>query len=132
MGSLSLFQGIFPTQESNWGFLHCRQILYQLKAKPTGTDRQLVISITGHACCARLLQLCLTLCDPMACCPPGSSVHGILQARILVWVAMPSSRGIFLTQGSNHISFGRRFFTTSTTWDDYKINLAAFFSLQFY
>ena len=32
-------------------------------------------------------------CDPMNCNPPGSSVHGILQARILVWVAMPSSRG---------------------------------------
>ena len=31
-------------------------------------------------------------CDPMDCSPPGSSVHGILQARILEWVAMPSSR----------------------------------------
>ena len=30
VGSLSLLQGIFPTQESNWGLLHCRQILYQL------------------------------------------------------------------------------------------------------
>ena len=37
------------------------------------------------------LQSCLTLCDPMDCSPPGSSVHGILQARILAWVAMPSS-----------------------------------------
>ena len=35
----------------------------------------------------------LTLCDPMGCSPPGSSVHGILQARTLEWVAMPSSRG---------------------------------------
>ena len=34
-----------------------------------------------------------TLCDLMDCSPPGSSVHGILQARILEWVAMPSSRG---------------------------------------
>ena len=32
-------------------------------------------------------------CDPMDCSPPGSSVHGILQARILKWVAMPFSRG---------------------------------------
>ena len=38
-------------------------------------------------------QSCLTLCDPMDCSPPGSSAHGILQARILEWVAMPSSRG---------------------------------------
>ena len=40
------------------------------------------------------LQLCLTLCDPMDCSPPGSSVHGILQARIMEWVAMSSSREI--------------------------------------
>ena len=38
-------------------------------------------------------QSCPTLCDPMDCSLPGSSVHGILQARILEWVAMPSSRG---------------------------------------
>ena len=38
------------------------------------------------------VQSCLTLCDPMDCSPPGSWVHGILQARILEWVAMPSSR----------------------------------------
>ena len=37
-------------------------------------------------------QMFLTLCDPVDCSPPGSSVHGILQARILEWVAMPSSR----------------------------------------
>ena len=37
-------------------------------------------------------QLCLTLCDPMDCSPPGSSVQGILQARILKWVAMSLSR----------------------------------------
>ena len=43
--------------------------------------------------CAKLLHLCLTLCDHMDCRPPGSSVHGILQARILEWAAMPSSRG---------------------------------------
>ena len=38
-------------------------------------------------------QSCLTLCNPMDCSPPGSSVHGILQARMLEWVAMPFSRG---------------------------------------
>ena len=44
-------------------------------------------------CCAKSLQLCPTFCNPMDCSPPGSSVHGILQARILEWVAVPSSRG---------------------------------------
>ena len=38
-------------------------------------------------------QSCLTGCNPMACSPPGSSVHGIRQARILERVAIPSSRG---------------------------------------
>ena len=53
------------------------------------------------ACCLgekltqRLLftQLCPTLCDPMNCSPPGSSVRGILQAGILEWVAVFFSRG---------------------------------------
>ena len=38
-------------------------------------------------------QLYLTLCDPMSCSPPGSSVHGILQARILEWLSIPFSKG---------------------------------------
>ena len=42
---------------------------------------------------ALVTQSCSTLCDPMDCSLPGSSVHGILQARILEWVAMISSRG---------------------------------------
>ena len=52
-------------------------------------------------------QSCLTVCDSMDWSPPGSSVHGILQARMLEWVAMPSR--IFLTKGWNpYIScFGR-------------------------
>ena len=37
-------------------------------------------------------QLCLNVCDLMDCSPPGSSVHGSLQTRILEWVAMPFSR----------------------------------------
>ena len=45
-----------------------------------------------HGMHAKLLQPCPTVSDPMDHSPPGSSVHGILQARILEWVAMPSSR----------------------------------------
>ena len=41
----------------------------------------------------KVIQSFLTLCDPMNCSPSCSSVHGILQARIVEWVAMPSSRG---------------------------------------
>ena len=58
--------------------------------------------IIGHVCvCAKSLQSCLTLCYPRDCNPPCFSVHGILQARILEWIAMPLLQGIFLTQESN-------------------------------
>ena len=40
--------------------------------------------------CCLFAQSCLTLCNPMDCSPPGSSVHGIAQARILEWVPFPS------------------------------------------
>ena len=44
-------------------------------------------------CVCSVAQSCLTLCNPMDCSPPGSSVHGILQARIVEWVAISYSRG---------------------------------------
>ena len=50
-------------------------------------------SMLGACMHAQLLQSCLILCDPTDCRLPGSSVHGILQVRILEWVAMPFSRG---------------------------------------
>ena len=46
-------------------------------------------------CAAKLFQSCSTLCDPVDCSPPGASVHGIPQARILAWVAVSFSRGSF-------------------------------------
>ena len=61
---------------------------------------------------AKSLQLCPTLGDPIGCSPPGSSVHGILQARILEWVARPSSKGSSQSRDGTHIPYvyciGRR------------------------
>ena len=57
-------------------------------------------------CCVKLLQLCPTLCGPMYCSLPGSSVHGVIQGRILKWVCWALLQGIFSTQGSNHIICG--------------------------
>ena len=48
--------------------------------------------------CHLVDELCLTLCDPVGSSPPGSSVHGISQARILEWVAISSSRGSSRTE----------------------------------
>ena len=59
-----------------------------------------------HMCMhAKLLQLCPTLCDPKDCSLPGSSVHGIPQARILKWAAMPSSRGFSQPRGQTCVSY---------------------------
>ena len=53
--------------------------------------------------CAKSFQPCLMLCDLMDCSLPGSSVHGIFQARILEWVAMPSSRGSSRPRDWTHV-----------------------------
>ena len=70
VSSLSLLQGIFLTQESNWGLLHCRQILYQLSQQ--GSLLFTTVWTAAHQA-------------PLS--------KGILQARILEWVGKPSSRG---------------------------------------
>ena len=61
-------------------------------------------------------HLCPTLCDPMDYSPPGSSVHGILQARKLEWIASPFSRGSSRPRDQTHIScvscIAGRFFNT--------------------
>ena len=61
----------------------------------------------GSSLCvhAKSLQSCPTLCNPVVCSPPGSSVHGILQARILEQVALPSSRGSFWPRDQTCISY---------------------------
>ena len=63
-----------------------------------------------------VVQSCLTLCDSMDCSTPGSTVHGILQARILEWVALSSSRGFSQPRDQPVVScaptWAGRFFTT--------------------
>ena len=79
----------------------------------------------GRVCAcvpAKSLQSRLPLCDPMGCSPPGSSVHGILQAGILEWVARPSLRGSSQPRDQTCISYvspalAGRFFTTRATWE---------------
>ena len=84
-GTHTLLQGIFLTQGSNLGLLHCRQILYRLSRQ--GSPLQV------PADAAQLLQSCPTLCDPIDGSPPGAPIPGIFQARILEWVAISFSRG---------------------------------------
>ena len=82
--SLARFQWIFPTQESNWGLLHCRWILHQL-------------SYQGSPKCevkVKAAQSCPTLCDPMNCSTPGLPVHHQLRSSpklTSIESVMPSS-----------------------------------------
>ena len=74
-----------------WDFSYLKVLIFTVFTESKSKN---ITKYTHEVCVhAKLLQSCLTLCDPMDCSPPGSSVHGILQARILEWVAMPSSRG---------------------------------------
>ena len=58
--------------------------------------------------------------NSMDCSLPGSAVHGILQEKILEWVAMPSTRGVFLVQGldPSPVAPAGRVCTSSATWED--------------
>ena len=80
VGSVSLLQGIFPTQGSNPGLLSYRHILHQLSHQGSPA-----------AAAAKSLQSCPTLCNPIDGSPSGSPVPGILQARTLEWVAISFS-----------------------------------------
>ena len=66
-------------------------------------------------------QLCPTLCDPMDCSLPGSSVHGIFQARTLEWVAISSSRRSSWSKDQTLVSWvsctGRRILYHCVTWE---------------
>ena len=80
---LALKRNELSSHEKTWG----------RRKRISLSERSQFKKATYPTCCAKSLQLCLTLCNPVDCIPPGSSVHGILRARILEWVAMPSSRG---------------------------------------
>ena len=89
-------------------------------------------SVPLHGVCvymrAKSLQSCPAFCNLMDCSPPGSSVHGILQERILEWVAMPSSWGSSSPRDRTHITspaLAGRFFTTSATWEALACTAAA-------
>ena len=75
-------------------------------------------------CCCLIAKLCLTLCDPTYHSPPGSSVHGISQARILKWVAISYSRGSSWPKDQICVSCIGRWILTSEPPGKPKITLA--------
>ena len=108
MGTGRTRQGAAPEGHSRTHVCQAPRVCAVSKEMPQEGTRPLPTGVSER----EVAQSCPALCDPMDCSPPGSSVHGVLQARILEWVAVPSSRGIFPTQGSNRVScIAGRFFT---------------------
>ena len=89
-GSNSLLQGIFPTQGSNPGLLHCRRILYSLSHPAAAT--------------AKSLQSCPPLCDPIDGSPSGSPSLGFSRPRILEWVAISFSNECMKMKSENEVA----------------------------
>ena len=77
---------------------------------------------------SEVTQSCPTLCDPMDCSLPGSSVHGILQVRILEWVAISFSRGSSQPRDWTQVSWiaGRCFNLQATYGSESKIRISLF------
>ena len=110
VSSLSLLQGSSPTQGWNPGLPHCRWILYQMSHREAQEY--------WRACL--VTQWCLTLVTPWTL---GSSVHGILQARILEWLAISSSRGSSRPRNWTVVFYiAGRFFTNCAIREFLKLN----------
>ena len=74
------------------------------------------LNVISVCVCVLVAQLCPTLCNPMDCSLPGSSIHGISQARILQWVAISFSRGSSQPRDQTRVScIVGRFFTVWAT-----------------
>ena len=123
VGDLSLIPGLVRSPEEGKGYPVTPAFwpgefhrLYSPTESDTTERLSLVVSYkTRHTlsmCVCSDTQLCPTLCSPMDCSPPGSSVHGISWTRILEWEAIPSSRGSSRARDGTHVSYvsctGRR------------------------
>ena len=82
-------QGLEPGPSSTTGILFSFKVFIMENSKTYKSKKK--VNSTHVCCCCLVAQSCLTLCDPTDCSPPGSSVHGILQARILEQVAISFS-----------------------------------------
>ena len=78
-----------------------KAIVPTLRDLPSGKAVCMCVCVCVCMVCVHTYSVLPILCDPIDCSPPGSSVNGISQARILEWVAMSYSRGSSPTQESN-------------------------------
>ena len=110
-------EGVFPT--------HHQTILQTPAGCPTIQLIMFWHYASSPCVCAKAVLSCPTLCNPTACSPPGSSVHRILQARILGWVAISSSRESSWLRDWTQVSYisctGRQVSITRATWEAFYV-----------
>ena len=103
---LEIVSGIFP----------CKQSGFAITKQDVGPPLETTWVAQIHWNEMKVIQSCPTLCDPMDCSLPASSVHEILQARILEWVAIPFSRVSSPPRGKTQVScIAGNFFTIWAT-----------------
>ena len=119
-----MFRSMMPTQinfvcgvrcRDGASFFHVDTLHHLLKQPsfPHSAD-----TLIKHCMCAQLLSCVQLFCDLMDWSPPGSSVHGIFQARILEWVAIPFSRGSSQPRDQTSVScIGRQILYRCITWE---------------
>ena len=125
-GVIERYRGFLPIGQGNWVLSHTR---HPHAFNPVSHQDHLFLWVSGgwvssfqnqryqmrsqHVYVSLVAQSCPTPCSAMDCSLPGSSVHGILQARILEWVTMPSSGESSVSRDQTHVSgFAGGFFTT--------------------
>ena len=107
------FISYFKSQRSCWVSTSSSFAMRSLPLSKCIWDIVQKFSKVFYLRCCFVAKLYLTLCDPMNCSPPGSSVHRISQARILEWAAISFSRGSSLPRDGSCLScLACRFFTT--------------------
>ena len=113
--AISFSRGSSQPSGLNLHLLYCGQNFYFfffLTTEPPGKPFYIFTSVQFSS----VTQSCPTLCDPMNCSLPGCSVHGILQARMLEWVAISFSRGSSQPRNQTQVScIAGRFFTNWVT-----------------
>ena len=107
-------------QAQRWRLRKISLILEKFRKQTYPLDE--ITRFFSHSLKVLVTQLCPILCDPVDCSPPGSSVHGILQARILKWVAISYSRGSSQPRDETRVSrIAGRFFTIWATREAIKL-----------
>ena len=99
---------VFPKGVVSSNFTPCTLLLYVYTHTHTHTHTYVYTHISGKVK-LKVTQSRLTLCNPMDCSLPGSSVHGIFQTRILEWVTVPFSRGSSQPRDWSQVYRGERF-----------------------